>query len=588
MELRLTHELIEAIGLRDLLPYGINKDNMRWNSGTEINLARYSRAKLLDLRNLIEPFAQVGSVTKGAGFAHRDIGIWLNALKDAGGAKPKTVQNFYAMLKQYLLKHCPGQRVYHWDTEKNCWWAYFVGKVEYHPRYVDRGTVYPAHCNVKTYYWEFGVMEAEEVSYYEDDIKNIPISEGFAHHGYVIETEELRAIYRVTIDRYNAHVMNVGEQFWARGTATDDLDGNKPKNDNYWYSSRTNTIRLDKNGEASRVVMDLFREEDKETNRNNRHREETLEERFWYYEGRKRIKANGDEEDDEEAELGDDLEETFVKPEVPVHPTCAVFDLRRHLRLRAHIDQLTEYVYDTDLGDKLVLPEDERALVALLCGDHTAFSDIIAGKGGGAIVLCVGKPGLGKTLTAEVYAEVTRRPLFSVQCSQLGTKQDKLEDELLKSFARAERWNAILLLDEADVYVAPRGSDLVQNAIVGVFLRTMEYFKGVMFMTTNRVDLVDDAIASRCIAKLSYDVPTIENQKLIWRILADNARLDLPPLHLNAIVKTFPYLSGRDIKNLLKLGALVGESRQEKKITLELITFVKRFKPTLDLAEATT
>jgi len=52
---------------------------------------------------------------------------------------------------------------------------------------------------------------------------------------------------------------------------------------------------------------------------------------------------------------------------------------------------------------------------------------------------------------------------------------------------------------------------------------------------------------------------------------------------LNILHGEFPALSGRDIKNLLKLAALVGESRKERKITLELITFVKRFKPTMDL-----
>jgi SpoVK/Ycf46/Vps4 family AAA+-type ATPase len=583
MEIRLTQDVLVAVGAKNLKPYGVEIDHTRWERGRDINLAQFSRAKVLDLRNLIEPFTKEGGAstpTKGAALAVRDITIWLGALKDVAGAKPRTVQNFYSMVKRYLLKEIPGQRVYRWDKAKNCWWAFYVGEVKYHRRYEDRGHTYPARCEVSLFNWEFGKLETETVNYYEDDIRNVSVARGLAAHELIGETAELRALYMTTLDRYNANVMEVGKQFWARGSGSDDLDGNQ-KNEDRWYSSRTNVITLDKNGEPSRVVVDVFRENDKE----ERSGEEHMNERFWYYEARKRWTTGGDEEDEEETEAADEAEEDFVKPEVPVHPTMAIFDLRRHTRLRVHIEQLTEYVYDVDLGAKLVLPDDDRALVEILLADHSAFADIVAGKGGGAVVMCTGRPGLGKTLTAEVYAEVTRRPLFSVQCSQLGTSPDDLEDELLKSFARAERWNAILLLDEADVYVAPRGMDLVQNAIVGVFLRTLEYYKGVMFMTTNRVDLVDDAIASRCIARLQYDVPTLGNQMRLWRILADTAKVPLADVEISRIVKDFPALSGRDIKNLLKLGSLVGQARGTTAVTAKLITFVKRFKPTVDLVE---
>ena len=38
------------------------------------------------------------------------------------------------------------------------------------------------------------------------------------------------------------------------------------------------------------------------------------------------------------------------------------------------------------------------------------------------------------------------------------------------------------------------------NAVVGVFLRVLEYFNGLLFLTTNRIDDIDEAIVSRCIA----------------------------------------------------------------------------------------
>src|SRR6185295_19284784 len=104
---------------------------------------------------------------------------------------------------------------------------------------------------------------------------------------------------------------------------------------------------------------------------------------------------------------------------------------------------------------------------------------IVAGKTGGTIVFCTGEPGTGKTLTGEVFSEVIKRPLYVVQCSQLGTDEEELEKQLKKVLRRAQRWGAILLIDEADVYVRERGDDIQQNAIVGVFLRVLEYYRGI-------------------------------------------------------------------------------------------------------------
>jgi len=112
-----------------------------------------------------------------------------------------------------------------------------------------------------------------------------------------------------------------------------------------------------------------------------------------------------------------------------------------------------------------------------------------------------------------------------------------------------------------------------------VLLRVLEYYRGVMFLTTNRADIVDDAVASRCIARLDYDVPPVEDQRRIWRILADTSGLEIGDEVIDAIVAKYPRLSGRDVKNILKLAAMVAAA-QEVPITMELIEFAKRFKPT--------
>lgn len=202
----------------------------------------------------------------------------------------------------------------------------------------------------------------------------------------------------------------------------------------------------------------------------------------------------------------------------------------------------------------MVLPEDHRDLLDILTTDISAFtSDIVEGKSAGNIIMCVGSPGLGKTLTAEVYAEVIERPLYSIHAGALGTNADDIEKNLRTILTRAKRWNCVLLLDEADVFVMQRGASLTQNAIVAEFLRTLEYFDGLMFMTSNRGSDIDEAIIPRCAAIIHYDVPEKSDAQKIWKIMGENFGVNIPDELVRSLVNTYPELPPRDIKMLLRL-----------------------------------
>jgi SpoVK/Ycf46/Vps4 family AAA+-type ATPase len=61
---------------------------------------------------------------------------------------------------------------------------------------------------------------------------------------------------------------------------------------------------------------------------------------------------------------------------------------------------------------------------------------------------------------------------------ELGTTVRDMETNLRKAFSIAKEWNAILLLDEADVFISKRSADnLENNAFESVFLRLMEYYR---------------------------------------------------------------------------------------------------------------
>ena len=245
-----------------------------------------------------------------------------------------------------------------------------------------------------------------------------------------------------------------------------------------------------------------------------------------------------------------------------------------------HDSQLDEYQYNLDMGDQLVLPETTKNLIdTLVSQGRVSFNDIIEGKGSGACILLGGPPGTGKTLTAEIFAESTERPLLSVQAAQLGVNPDTVEKELNLILQRGARFNAVILLDEADVYIRERGTNLAQNAIVAAFLRTLETHNATLFLTTNRTNNVDDAIASRCLARIDYDMPTNDEQKQIWKILNHINQSGLSDHDIDTIVERHHQFSGRDIKQILKLASLWSSSKQTP-VTTESIDFVAAFIPT--------
>ncbi|KAL1595912.1 hypothetical protein SLS60_009602 [Paraconiothyrium brasiliense] len=141
-------------------------------------------------------------------------------------------------------------------------------------------------------------------------------------------------------------------------------------------------------------------------------------------------------------------------------------------------------------------------------GIEIATQDLIRGKGRGIVILLHGVPGVGKTATAEAVAQKWKRPLFPITCGDLGFTPEKVEASLKEIFRLAHLWDCVLLLDEADVFIAQRektGADLQRNALVSVFLRMLEYYNGVLFLTTNRVGVLDEAIKSRVHLHLKYN-----------------------------------------------------------------------------------
>lgn len=575
MEVKLIKEIAVKIGEGKLRHFDLEEDSFNYKDVAILNLRHWTIKRVRDLKAEVEKVQHI----RGSKVLIKDLETWIAAVDKPGQQKARSVKMFCSLAEETILQ-VEGHRLYKKnDVHGEAFVCYYVNEIEFHPENRRDGYTTPAQTHMELAWEELGGRKMETIKFLSEDCVAMTVEAALARQGYYCETPAMRASYKTELKKFSEIIPLIGKQYFAIGVATDDLDGNTKRERRGWWDSRTNKIILDRDG-PSRVVIDVFHEDETEE------KEDRQRLNLWFWKSRAdRLKRNRevDEDSTEESNHGvtpEDLDEDRPEVEIPIHPFCACFDLRRHRRLRIHVNYLTEYKYDRSIIDKLILPVNVKNLVKMLIEyKGTAFKDIVAGKSGGAIILACGAPGTGKTLTAEVFAEAEERALYSVQASQLGVEPEELEDELMKVLARARRWNAVMLLDEADVYVHKRGDDLAQNAIVGVFLRVLEYHSSILFMTTNRSKDVDDAIASRCIARIDYGYPDATDQTKIWEVLAGGSNIGLSIHTIRQIVKAHPKLSGRDVKNLLKLAQLVSNV-EGKPITAETVTYVSQFKPT--------
>ena len=205
------------------------------------------------------------------------------------------------------------------------------------------------------------------------------------------------------------------------------------------------------------------------------------------------------------------------------------FDLAARRWEVVTVDSIETNVKPSNVFDELVLPKEVRQTIYALAKAYEKqgrsrrlATDIIRGKGLGTIFLLHGPPGVGKTATAEAISELTNRPLLSLTCGDLGIDSNDVENNLGKYLNWGLGWGAVVLLDEADVFLEQRDiADVGRNSLVSVFLRALEYYSGFLFLTTNRVNVFDEAFISRIHVALHYKPLGPEERSKIW---ANNIR----------------------------------------------------------------
>lgn len=451
----------------------------------------------------------------------------IKSLKDTENNTVNRLEDFPRFFIEYLKANDnPLLHSLHTDLRGI---AYLPIQVKFYPKSMDRHYSREAYVQLTFEYNTKMQNRSYEITLHQRDMRqSVPAI--LRANNLMVPDETMFADYKKIKKRFEEYGGMQAEQFLCRGDAV--VMGG----DDYWW--RSHSVTLNNMGKPTKAVLDI------ENLQSSRHSTQM------------RIKTH--------SEIYDG------NYEIPTHPVLPLFSLVHHKMVWVNVINMKPYKYEEDLKEKLVLPKTHVRLIGALVSNLDALRDendadnkskTIKAKASSSVILCKGPAGTGKTLTAEVYAEEIKRPLYEVQSGQIGTDPETLEERLVKVLERSIRLRMPLLINEADVFIHKRGDDLQQNAIVSVFLRLLEYHNGLVFLTTNRD--VDPAILSRCIAEIEYEIPKATERLRLWQVMLQEFNVELSTKELRRVVLAMPEVVGRDIQNLIRLTNRVGKALNE-------------------------
>ena len=241
--------------------------------------------------------------------------------------------------------------------------------------------------------------------------------------------------------------------------------------------------------------------------------------------------------------------------------------------------------------EDLVLPERDLAALRTIVGfvrhrdrvlDDWGFG-ALAGRSGGLVALFAGASGTGKTMAAQVIANDLGLEAYRVDLAGIVSKYiGETEKNLDRLFRMAEHANAVLVFDEADALFGKRSAvsdarDRYANLEVAYLLQRVETYPGVVILTTNLRQDVDQAFLRRIDIAIDFPVPGPAERARLWR-------RNLPPraplsdaIDLDRLAAAHP-LPGGAIRNCARAaafaaagdGGVIAAEHLDQAIALEL------------------
>ncbi len=167
----------------------------------------------------------------------------------------------------------------------------------------------------------------------------------------------------------------------------------------------------------------------------------------------------------------------------------------------------------------VILPRDHMKQVRELVEHHHRYRELISAwgfdkvlpYGRGLTLLFSGPSGTGKTLLAQAMASHMKVPLLSLAASDLPEKEGV--DQILRElFSEATMRNALVLVDECESLLGK------QDKRKASAFKAIEDFHGVLVLTTNHPERLDEALDRRIIYSLPFELPEPDLRRQIWEV----------------------------------------------------------------------
>lgn len=144
-------------------------------------------------------------------------------------------------------------------------------------------------------------------------------------------------------------------------------------------------------------------------------------------------------------------------------------------------------------------------------------------------------------------------------------------DASLGQFMRdATEWGGLVLFDEPDFLFQTQEADSDRSELLA-FLRHAEYFKGIIFLTTNINRNIDPAVISRAQIHIKFPAMTRPLRIRVWENFVERLPDDvgtLSPSDIDSLAAW--HINGREIKNILNMS--VSWCRKKKcKLSLDAV-----------------
>ena len=230
-----------------------------------------------------------------------------------------------------------------------------------------------------------------------------------------------------------------------------------------------------------------------------------------------------------------------------------------------------------------VLPEDTEEVLREMIAWGQYASSVLEEQGYGRTMgygraltsMFSGPSGTGKTLCAGLVARELGLELFRVDLASVVSKYiGETEERLSQLFDAAQDAGIALLFDEADSLFAKRTDvsssvDRYANLEVNYLLQRLEDFDGVIILTTNYPDSIDQAFLRRIRFKAEFPAPEVEERQRLWQVMIPDSAPQEAELRLDYLAEDYE-LTGGQIQNAV-LRAAIWAARDKTNLSYELL-----------------